>query len=69
MKKTIGAALLIIGIIVAGIGFYQQSQDNQILEIGKLEIEQDATNNINIMMIGGIVLTVGGIVVFVFGKR
>lgn len=69
MKKTIGAALLIIGIIVAGIGFYQQSQDNKILEIGKLEIEQDATNNINIMMIGGIVLTVGGIVVLAAGKK
>lgn len=69
MKKTIGAALLIIGIIVAGIGFYQQSQDNEILEIGKLEIEQDATENINIMMIGGIVLAVGGVVVFAIGKR
>ncbi len=60
---------MIIGIIVAGIGFYQQSQDNEILEIGKLEIEQDATENINIMMIGGIVLAVGGVVVFAIGKR
>lgn len=69
MKKTIGSILIVVGIILAGIGFYQQSQDNEILELGKLEIKQDATENINIMMISGIVLVVGGIVVLVVGKK
>lgn len=69
MKKTIGSILLVIGIVLAAIGFYQQSQDNEILEIDKLEIKQDATENINIMMIGGIVLVVGGVVVIVVGKK
>lgn len=69
MKKTIGSVLLALGIILAAIGFYQQAEDNQIIEIGKLEVKQDATENINIMMIGGIVLAVGGIVVIAIGKR
>lgn len=69
MKKTIGSVLLVAGIILAVIGFYQQSEDNKIIDIGELEIEQDSTNNINIMMIGGIVLVVGGIVVIAVGKK
>ena len=69
MKKSIGIALLVLGVCVGAFGFYQQSQDNKILEIGKLEIKKDATENINIMMIAGIVLTVGGIVVVAVGKK
>jgi hypothetical protein len=69
MKKSIGIALLVLGVIVGAIGFYQQSQDNKILEIGKLEVKKDATENINMMMIAGVVLAVGGIVVVAVGKK
>lgn len=69
MKKSVGIALLGLGIMVGAVGFYQQSQDNKILEIGKLEIKKDATENINIMMIAGVVLAVGGIVVIAVGKK
>ncbi len=69
MKKSIGITLFVLGLIIGGIGFYQQSQDNKILEIGKLEIKRDATENINMMMIAGVVLVVGGIVVVAVGKK
>ena len=69
MKKSIGVAVLVVGIIVAAFGFYQQSQDNEILKIGKLEVKQDATENINIMMIAGFAVAVGGIVVIATGKK
>ena len=69
MKKSIGVVLLVLGIVVGAIGFYKQSQDNKVLEIGKLEIKKDATENINIMMVAGVVLAVGGIVVMVVGKK
>ena len=69
MKKSIGITVFVLGLIIGGIGFYQQSQDNKILEIGKLEIKRDATENINMMMIAGVVLVVGGIVVVAVGKK
>lgn len=69
MKKLIGISLLVVGIIVGVLGFVQQSNDNEILEIGDVELKQDATENINIMMIAGTVVAVGGIVVLAVGKH
>ena len=69
MKKSLSIVLFVAGVVLAAIGFYQQSQDNKILEIGKLEIKKDATENINIMMIAGVVLVVGGVVVVAVGKK
>lgn len=61
--------LLVIGIVVGAVGFYQQSQDNKVLEVGKLEVKKDATENINIMMIAGVICVVGGVVVIAVGKK
>ena len=69
MKKPLGLVLLVAGIVLAAVGFYQQSQDNKILEIGKLEIKQDATENINMLMIAGVICAVGGVVVIAVGKK
>lgn len=69
MKKAIGIGLLVIGIIVGILGFTQQSEDNEILEIGDVELKQDATENINMMMIGGTIAAVAGIVVLAIGKH
>jgi hypothetical protein len=44
-------------------------EDNKILEIGNPEMKKDATENINMMMIAGVVLAVGGIVVVAVGKK
>lgn len=68
MKKIIGVALLVVGIIVGILGFTQQSEDNKIVEIGDVEVKQDMTENINIMMIAGTVAAIGGIVVLAVGK-
>jgi len=69
MKKSIGIALLVLGIIIGAYGFYKQSQDNKVLEIGKLEIKKDDTENINIMMIAGVICVIGGVVVIAVGKK
>ncbi len=69
MKKAIGISLLLIGIIVGILGFTEQSQDNEILEIGDVELKQDASENINMMMIGGTIAAVAGIVVLAVGKQ
>jgi uncharacterized membrane protein YidH (DUF202 family) len=69
MKKSIGAVLLVAGIVLAAIGFCQQAQDNKILEIGNLEIKKDATENINMLMITGVICVVGGVVVMLVGKK
>ncbi|MCF8461338.1 MAG: DUF3185 family protein [Flavobacteriales bacterium] len=69
MKKSLGVVLLVAGIVLAAVGFYQQSQDNKILEIGNLEIEKDATENINMLIIAGVICAVGGMVVIAVGKK
>ncbi|MBP9153246.1 MAG: DUF3185 family protein [Flavobacteriales bacterium] len=69
MKKSLGVVLLVAGIVLAAVGFYQQSQDNKILEIGNLEIKKDATENINMLMIAGVICAVGGVVVIAVGKK
>lgn len=69
VMKTAGIVIAIVGVIIAGIGFYQQSQDNEILEVGKLELKKDNTENINMMMIAGVIITVGGVVVALVGRK
>lgn len=68
MKKVIGISLLVVGVIVGILGFVQQSEDNKIVEIGDVEVKQDFTENINIMMIAGTIVAVGGVVVLAVGK-
>lgn len=51
-------------------GIYQQTQDNQIIEIGNMTIDRSAEHNINWMeILGGVLVVVGLVAFFVPGKK
>ena len=51
-------------------GIYQQTQDNQIIEIGNMTIDRSAEHNINWMEIAGGVMVIVGVVAFLVpGKK
>lgn len=70
MKNKVATVILIVGIILGGFGIYQQTQDNEILEIGNMSIDRSAEHNINWMEIaGGALVLVGLVAFFVPGKK
>jgi hypothetical protein len=70
MKSKVAGAILVVGIILGGYGIYQQTQDNQIIEIGNMTIDRSAEHNINWMEIaGGALVVVGLVAFFVPGKK
>ncbi len=70
MKNKVATVLIVVGIILGGFGIYQQTQDNEIIEIGDMSIDRSAEHNINWMEIAGGALVVAGIVAFfVPGKK
>ncbi len=70
MKTKIAAVVLVVGIILGAFGIYQQTQDNQIIEIGNMTIDRSAEHNINWMeILGGVLVVVGLVAFFVPGKK
>ncbi|CAN5338959.1 hypothetical protein BH09BAC1_BH09BAC1_27800 [soil metagenome] len=70
MKTKVATVILVVGIILGAFGIYQQTQDNEILEIGNMSIDRSAEHNINWMEIaGGVLVVVGLVAFFVPGKK
>lgn len=70
MKTKVATVILVVGILLGGFGIYQQTQDNEIIEIGNMSIDRSAEHNINWMeIVGGVLVVVGVVAFFVPGKK
>jgi len=70
MRKSLGTFLVVAGLLLAGWGLIEQTEDNRIVKIGGLELKQDRSENVNWMMIsGGASLLLGIMVISISGKR
>ncbi len=69
MKKNVSGLLLIAGLLLGAYGLYVQSGQNQIVKIGSLTVKQSMEENINWMMVAGLVMAVAGLVGLLMGRR
>ena len=71
MKKSIGITVLVIGILLAAFGFYQnETSSKTILQIGKTEIKTEKNDpSTNPLIIGGGVVALIGLVITVVAKK
>ena len=67
--KTIGAVLLILGIVALIYGGISYSKDRSIMEVGSLEITATERKNVPIPAIAGVVVLIGGAALLVAGNR
>jgi uncharacterized membrane protein YidH (DUF202 family) len=67
--KTIGAVLLILGIVALIYGGFSYSRNRSILEVGSLEITATERKNVPIPAIAGVVVLIGGAALLVAGNR
>lgn len=71
MKKSVGIAVLVIGILVAAFGFYQnEASSKTLLQIGKTEIKTEKNDpSTNPLLIGGGIVAIIGLVITVVAKK
>lgn len=69
MKKPLGIVLIVIGIIMLAYTGFNYVTTEKVVDIGPIEINKQQNHSLNWPPIAGIVLIVGGIVVFLLDKR
>ena len=71
MKKSVGIAVLVIGILLAAFGFYQnEASSKTLIQIGKTEISTQKNDPMaNPLIIGGGVVAIIGLVVVLVAKK
>ncbi|MDY0343606.1 MAG: hypothetical protein RBR28_08535 [Lentimicrobium sp.] len=69
MKKTLGIVLIAIGIVMMAYTGFNYVTKEKVVDIGPLEINKEKTHTVQWPPVVGIVLIVGGIVVFVLDRK
>lgn len=71
MKKSIGIIVLVVGILLAAFGFYQnEASSKTLIQIGKTEINTKKDDPMtNPLIIGGGVVALVGLVIVVIAKK
>ncbi|MDY0102700.1 MAG: hypothetical protein RBS07_07150 [Lentimicrobium sp.] len=69
MKKTLGIVLIAVGILMMVYTGFDYITKEKVVDLGPIEINAEKTHTVQWPPIVGIVLIVGGIVVFVLDKR
>lgn len=70
MRKSLGTFLVVAGLLLAGWGLIEQTEDNKTLKIGGFEFKQDRGENISWMIIsGGASLLLGIMVISINGRH
>lgn len=67
--KNLGIVLIALGVIMMGITGFNYVTKEKVVDIGKLEISKDQKHSVQWSPIIGGILLVGGIVVFVVGRK
>ncbi len=69
IMKTIGAVLLILGLVALVYGGISYSNDRTVLDVGSVEITASEGNDVPISAIVGGVVLIGGAALLVVGSR
>lgn len=71
MKKSVGIILFVVGLALAGFGFYQQQNNTKtLLKIGKAEIKTEKeSSEVNMLLIAGSVVAIAGVGIAVLAKK
>jgi hypothetical protein len=70
MKKSVGIAVLVIGILLAAFGLYQDNSSKTVAKLGKLELTaKTKDSSTNPLLIGGGVIALIGLVVVIVAKK
>lgn len=69
IMKTIGAVLLILGLVALVYGGISYSNDRTVLDVGSVEITASEGNDVPISAIVGGVVLIGGAALLMVGSR
>ncbi len=67
-KKTIGAILLAVGLLMVAYTGFNYVTKEKVVDIGPIEISKETNHPVQWSPIVGVVLAVGGIVLLLAGK-
>lgn len=69
MKKTFGIVLIVLGIIMLSYTGFKYVTNEQVVDLGPIEINAEKTHFIKWPPVVGFILIIGGISFFVFKKK
>ena len=69
MKKTVGIVLIALGVLMMVYTGFNYVTKEKVVDIGPIEINAEKTHTVAWPPVVGILLIVGGIVVFVLDKK
>ena len=68
MKKTIGAVLVVLGLIVMVWGFFGFKTRETVVDVGPIHATRDKTHNVPYGPIAGAVVLLGGVALIATGR-
>ena len=69
MNKTLGAILIVLGLIGLAWGSFTYTTKEKIVDIGPIEASRDKQHNVSIPPIAGAVAVIGGIALLLMGRK
>ena len=69
MKKTVGIVLIAVGVLMMVYTGFNYVTKEKVVDIGPIEINKEKTHNVQWPPVVGIVLIVGGVIVFALDKK
>ena len=69
MKKTVGIVLIAVGILMMVYTGFNYITKEKVVDLGPLEINKEKTHTVQWPPVVGIVLSIGGVVLFALDKK
>ena len=69
MNKTLGAILIVLGVVGLAWGGFTYTTKEKVVDIGPIHATRDETHSVPLPPIAGAAALIGGIVLLVAGRR
>jgi len=69
MKRTAGALLIVLGLIVIVWGFYGYKTRDTVVNVGPIHATKDTTHHIPYGPVAGALVVIGGVVLIAAGRE
>ena len=69
MKKTVGIVLIAVGILMMVYTGFNYITKEKVVDLGPLEINKEKTHTVQWPPVVGIILIIGGVVIFALDKK
>ena len=67
--KTIGIALVVLGVLALVYGGISYSKNRTVLEVGSMQVTATEQKHIPVPALAGVAALIGGVAILVMGKR